>query len=436
MNTFAMRLTICVLAACLAPAALAQPGDWYVAGSIVYNDGDPDRKSDDGVSGVEVTGGRNFSDRISIAGLISFSDIDGFYLVPPGTYVRDSETQLALGANVLAYYDRDATFAPYVLAGVGYHRRDPNIGGTDSNPTASIGAGFKLLMGQSPFSLVSEVRLRRTFDGGDREYDDIIVTLGVQYRFGARARDTGAPQTNKDSDGDGVLDMWDACPNTPAGIDVTSRGCEILDMNRDADNDRIPDSIDECPNTPPRDPVDPRGCSLDSDRDGVISGKDRCPASAPGADVDRYGCSNDSDGDGVLDHHDKCPSTRAGVRTDIDGCEINDVIRLPGVNFETNRDTLLPGTEYLLQTAADTLNKHPDLQIEVAGHSDDVGNADQNIGLSMRRAKTVRDYLIRYGVDENRLTFRGYGEAQPIADNSTAEGRARNRRVELRLVAR
>jgi outer membrane protein OmpA-like peptidoglycan-associated protein len=170
--------------------------------------------------------------------------------------------------------------------------------------------------------------------------------------------------------------------------------------------------------------------------DGVTTDKDRCPASRTGAEVNEYGCEIDKDNDGVPDHRDDCPNTRAGARTDVKGCEIKDIISLPGVNFETGQDTLLPGTEYLLQTAADTLNKHPDLRIEVAGHSDNVGNADQNIGLSMRRARTVRDFLIRYGVDESRLTFNGYGESLPIADNSTPEGRATNRRVELRLVTK
>ena len=88
----------------------------------------------------------------------------------------------------------------------------------------------------------------------------------------------------------------------------------------------------------------------------------------------------------------------------------------------------------LLRFAAATLNQYPELHIEVAGHSDDVGDAAANAGLSERRARTVRHFLIEYGVAEERLTFKGYGESQPIADNSTAEGRATNRRVELRLV--
>ncbi len=136
----------------------------------------------------------------------------------------------------------------------------------------------------------------------------------------------------------------------------------------------------------------------------------------------------------MLNQYDECPDTRAGVRVDVKGCEIRDVISLPGVNFDTGSDRLLPGFEDLIVYAAETLKKHPELRIEVAGHTDDVGDATMNQGLSDRRAKTVMDYLIRYGVDPARLAFRGYGESQPIANNTTKEGRAQNRRVELRVV--
>ena len=239
--------------------------------------------------------------------------------------------------------------------------------------------------------------------------DQLLTTLGVQYNFGG-ASDSSIP--------------------------VVAASAPEPVAYQDSDQDHINDNVDQCPNTPIGHAVDRVGCSLDSDMDGVTTGQDRCPASRAGADVDIYGCENDEDNDGVVDHRDDCLGTRAGARTDVKGCEIKDIISLPGVSFETGRDVLLPGMEYLLQAAADTLKKHPDLQIEVAGHSDDIGDANMNIGLSMRRAKTVRNYLIRYGVEESRLTFKGYGEAQPIADNSTAEGRATNRRVELRLVNR
>jgi OOP family OmpA-OmpF porin len=179
--------------------------------------------------------------------------------------------------------------------------------------------------------------------------------------------------------------------------------------------------------------VNPAGCSLDSDMDGVPTDQDRCPSSRPGAEVDIYGCANDDDSDGVVNQRDRCPNTQRGVRVDIYGCEISDVIQLTGINFETGSDVLLPGTEHIIQDAAATLNQYPELRIEVAGHSDNVGGGLANFNLSERRAKTVRDFLIRYGVDENRITAVGYGESQPIATNDTPEGRAQNRRVELRI---
>ena len=438
MAPFCKRLTVIVLALSIATAAQGQVGDWYVAPSIIFNNDAAYRAVDDSLSGAQVTVGRNMSEHLSLEGLLGYSDINA-YCDPVDCY-RDQE-HLEFSANLLAYLDRDKTFAPYLLLGVGYldvgleegtgFARDSG----DSAATTSAGLGFKWRMGQSNFSIHGEHRARIVFD--TETLTDQLTTIGVQYNFGGRRTDPGVPATNNnvDTDGDGVLDIWDACPNTAPGVEVTSRGCELQNIDRDGDEDRIFDSKDECPNTPFGVPVDPRGCSLDSDMDGVTTDKDRCPASRAGAEVNIHGCEVDEDNDGVPDHRDDCPDTRAGVRVDIKGCEIRDIISLPGVNFETGHDILLPGTEYLLQEAADTLKKHPDLQIEVSGHSDNVGNEDQNQGLSMRRARTVRDFLIRYGVDESRLSFRGYGENQPIADNSTADGRATNRRVELRLVS-
>jgi OOP family OmpA-OmpF porin len=376
---------------------------------------------------------------MSLEGRFTYSDIDGYYRNPPGPYFRASEPQLDLGAHVLAYYDREAVFAPYAQLGFGYQKANLNFGGKESNPTASIGAGFKWRLGQSQVAIRGEVSLRRTFDGGDRTFDDSTATLGVQYSFG---RGTGrasynAEDVNKDSDGDGVLDMWDECPNTPPGVTVSSRGCEIQDMNRDSDNDRVPDSIDQCPNTVPGAAVDPQGCSLDSDMDGVLTGDDRCPGTPAGATVDEFGCvPRDDDNDGVPNNADNCPDTRAGAKIDIYGCEIRDIISLPGVNFQTGSDLLAPGAEQLVELAAQTLNNHPEIYVEVAGHTDSQGSDVNNIGLSDRRAKTVLDYLVSFGVDPARLTYKGYGESQPIADNSTAEGRALNRRVELRVAKR
>ncbi len=144
----------------------------------------------------------------------------------------------------------------------------------------------------------------------------------------------------------------------------------------------------------------------------------------------------DTDGDGVLNERDQCPDTEVGVDVDVNGCEIKLEIRLPGVQFESDSDVLRPGAEPVMNDAAQTLSMNPGLVVEVAGYSDDRGNAEHNRGLSERRAATVRDYLIGRNVAPERMTVMGYGESDPIADNATADGRAENRRVVLRIIDR
>jgi OOP family OmpA-OmpF porin len=428
------RLMFSLLAMSLVTAAHGQSNDWHMTGSIVYNDGDVDRTVDDGVSGLQLAAGWDFNDWLTLEGRFTYSDIDGYYRDPPGPYFRASEPQIDLGAHLLAFYDREAVFAPYAMLGVGYQNANLNFGGKENNPTASIGAGFNWKLGQSRYSLRTEVSSRWTMDGNGRTLNDSAVTLGVQYSFGDRLRDPGRPDRPQDSDGDGVLDMWDDCPDTPRGVEVTARGCEIEEIDRDSDNDRVPDSRDKCPNTPTGMAVDADGCSLDSDQDGVPTAIDRCPASLRGESVDEFGCSDDTDKDGVRNAQDRCLNTRYGVEVDRNGCEIRDIISLPGVNFQSGSDLLLAGAHNLIHDVAATLKANDYLLIEVAGHTDSQGNEIDNQGLSDRRAKTVYDYLVLYGVDKSRLSFRGYGESQPIADNTTADGRANNRRVELRVI--
>ena len=294
--------------------------------------------------------------------------------------------------------------------------------------------GFVWTFGRGVYSLRSEVRARLAWENNNNLVD-WLASVGVQYNFGAagRARST---RTYADSDRDGVLDIWDECPSTPPGTDVGPNGCPLRDRQPDSDNDNVPDIRDVCPNTPAGVPVTPSGCSLDSDNDGVTSDRDRCPATSPGAVVDEFGCARDDDNDGVPDHVDRCPNTAIGARVDISGCAIQDVIRLPGVNFETGINVILPGAEPILRAAAATLNLYPEVQIEVAGHTDSVGDEEMNRDLSLQRAEVVRQLLVQFGVDESRLTAVGYGEAQPIQDNVTSVGRAANRRVELRILER
>jgi OOP family OmpA-OmpF porin len=146
----------------------------------------------------------------------------------------------------------------------------------------------------------------------------------------------------------------------------------------------------------------------------------------------------DSDGDGVLDGKDRCPGTRAGTEVQSDGCPVQAeplaVLELKGVSFESNSDLLRDESIVVLDEAVATLNsKYPNTRVEVAGHTDSMGDDAYNLDLSRRRAEAVRQYLTQAGVDKKRLSAEGYGEAQPVADNGTAAGRHQNRRVELRV---
>ncbi|MBK8162757.1 MAG: OmpA family protein [Gammaproteobacteria bacterium] len=201
----------------------------------------------------------------------------------------------------------------------------------------------------------------------------------------------------------------------------------------DSDNDGVLDASDACPDSPAGARVDARGCEPDSDGDGVTDGADRCPGTAAGIAVDAQGCEKDSDGDGVTDSADRCPDSAAGVKVDIHGCEIKAVIELPGVNFETGSARLLPESTAILDEAAATLRKHPEIRAEVAGHTDSSGSRAFNVKLSQQRAESVMNYLVGQGVAAGSLTAQGYGPDRPVADNATAAGRAANRRVELKI---
>ena len=137
---------------------------------------------------------------------------------------------------------------------------------------------------------------------------------------------------------------------------------------------------------------------------------------------------------GVINRLDECPGTPPGTPVDRKGCELKGEYTLQGVNFESNSDRLAAGASNVLDQVAETLRKYPELRIEVQGHTDSDGAAEYNESLSSRRAQTVRDYIASKGVDAGRMTVRGYGESQPVADNTTSAGKAQNRRVVLRIL--
>ncbi|MDD3528419.1 MAG: OmpA family protein, partial [Gallionellaceae bacterium] len=200
----------------------------------------------------------------------------------------------------------------------------------------------------------------------------------------------------------------------------------------DSDGDGVTDDKDQCSNTPAGRRVDAKGCEMDGDGDGVVDALDKCPTTPAGRQVDAKGCEMDGDGDSIVDALDKCPATPAGDKVDGKGCTLLDTIVLKGVNFASDSAILRADALVVLDEMVATLKRYPDLQVEVAGHTDSTASDAYNQSLSERRAKSVMDYFVGHGIDAGRLTAKGYGESAPIANNSKAAGRAQNRRVELR----
>ncbi len=224
---------------------------------------------------------------------------------------------------------------------------------------------------------------------------------------------------HSDDDGDGIPLVRDHCPNTPPGAAVDNRGCAL-----DSDRDGVLDKDDLCPNTPYGVPVDATGCPLDSDGDGVPDSLDLCPNTPRGVKVDANGCPLDSDGDGVPDYLDACPGTPAGAVVDARGCWI-----VPNLHFASGSWTIPADAHAGLRDVIAILKREAGLNVILQGHTDHVGGATYNQGLSEKRARAVRDFFIAQGIAAERLEAVGFGLTQPVASNDSEEGRAQNRRV-------
>lgn len=190
-----------------------------------------------------------------------------------------------------------------------------------------------------------------------------------------------------------------------------------------------PDQIEAC-----GDKVAAMMTDGDADMDGVPDSKDKCPGTPKGIKVDATGCAADSDGDGVKDFFDKCPGTPKGTKVNADGCEIiGDVtINLVNDEFDFDSATLKDAMKSALNAIIEKIKGTPGTeQLDIVGHTDSSGPEAYNQGLSERRAQSVADYLQTFGVQPGDMTVSGRGEAQPVADNGTKEGRKKNRRVEI-----
>jgi len=176
--------------------------------------------------------------------------------------------------------------------------------------------------------------------------------------------------------------------------------------------------------------------TLDSDNDTISDAKDTCPGTVQGAAVGPDGCEIDSDRDGVVDRLDLCPDAPGATNINLFGCEEGEPIFLSGIFFSGGNAELSPASQSYLDNVAGVLKLYGDSRFEVAGHTDSIGEPARNLIVSELRAESVRDYLVNKGIEADRLVPVGHGSEQPVADNATPEGRAANRRVELRIIAK
>ncbi|MBL8001700.1 MAG: OmpA family protein [Flavobacteriales bacterium] len=200
----------------------------------------------------------------------------------------------------------------------------------------------------------------------------------------------------------------------------------------DTDGDGVIDKLDKCPQTPGL--ANLAGCP-DGDGDGVTDAMDACPSLAGPAD--KQGCP-DSDGDGISDNLDKCPKV-PGVAA-MKGCpEVSEKTKklfekaLTGIQFETGKSTIKKVSFPILDQVVTVMNENPSYNLEVNGHTDSQGDDAANMKLSQDRAAAVEKYLEDKGVAPNRISSKGFGETMPVEDNKTAAGRAKNRRVEFKV---
>lgn len=359
----------------------------------------------------------------------SFNSIDKIGDYKPNSDLSYFGLDLDFRYNIL----NEGWFNPYLLVGGGYTWLDEEGNGS-FNGGLGMNFWFNEFVGLNVQSIY-----KHSFDE-DKMLPHFQHALGVVFKFGG-----------KDTDGDGVYDKDDACPDV-AGLKVFN-GCPDTDADGiqdsadacptiaglaelngcpDSDGDGIADKDDACPTVAGLASL--KGCP-DADGDGVADGDDNCPQVAgPAANS---GCPwPDADGDGILDKDDECPNV-IGVAEN-NGCpivteevqkEITDLAR--AIYFNTGKATFTDETAIRLEGIAKILVQYKDINFTVEGHTDSTGSAKINDKLSQSRADAVRQYLIDNGFPADKITAKGFGSANPIGDNKTSKGRQENRRVEI-----
>lgn len=282
----------------------------------------------------------------------------------------------------------------------------------------------------------------------DRDGDSVLdlddACIDVPGEKNSDPKKNGCPPP-KDTDKDTIIDPEDACINEPgpANTDPKKNGCPLP---KDTDGDLIIDAEDACVDIPGVKDSDPKknGCPPDRDGDKVWDKEDACIEikGIRTTDPATNGCPGDTDGDTIRDDKDACPLEKGKPNKDPtkNGCPQSvrvtetEVVILQQVQFDTGKATIRKVSDALLDEVAGALKDHLELtKIEVQGHTDDRGTPASNDKLSQDRAESVVKALVKRGIEQGRLTARGYGQSVPIDSNTTADGRQKNRRVQFKI---
>lgn len=275
---------------------------------------------------------------------------------------------------------------------------------------AGGGAGFTQAIGTPAYRFLLGIGFSPTELFGEKKNNS--PQSGASKRAGQAAPVSGAvskPASSAptDRDGDGFVDLDDQCADVPGSA---------------------------------------RGCPTDTDGDGIYDPDDACVEQVGSAhpSAKHHGCPQDQDGDGIFDATDACPHEKGAATDDpkTTGCpksvriEGAQILILQKIVFGLRSDQIAEESYPILQEVSELLAAHPEIELVVIeGHTDSGGSLETNLDLSRRRALSVMHWLIEHEVDELRLQSTGFGPKRPLASNDTPEGRARNRRVEFRIVS-
>lgn len=397
--------------------------------------------------------------------------------------VGDQFTGAKLDMSLFAQYKlnngyilkESSKLSPFVELGLGFAKYSIN---NDAQPwptiivdkpdfVVPIGLGLKY---QLTKSLAIQYKWLYNFTNSDihdqnRGYPDYVVFGTPNHPYSKSGNDAYGQHLlgialsfgkAKDKDKDGIADKTDKCLDTPLNVKVSSNGCPI-----DTDNDGIADYLDKCNDTPTGVQVSENGCPIDTDKDGIADIQDKCPNEFG---LSKFNGCPDTDNDGVQDELDECPQLAGnlngcpdndndGIANNVDKCpeeagvpenkgcpeektKTELVVDKPikNIHFETAKHGLNKTSIAILNQVLKTLNSNPTAQLEINGHADSRGDEASNMQLSIRRSEAVKAFLVSKGIDQSRLVINAFGESNPKASNDTADGRAKNRRVEFKFL--